>query len=282
MIKRLIQSMLYFALCAIVATVTSGIAAADVSGAGILEATGSGTVDMTTAKSKVQARMLAKRAAKVDAQRNLLEVVEGVRVTAGTTVKDAQLESDLIANRVKGMLRGAFVISESVEEMEGSYYAEVKLGVCLDGGDPQCGRQPTLSQIVYAGLAKSSDVERYSTPTSAEQPSERVTGLVVDLGGMGFSRYLDVRLKNEAGKELYGPGHFDAGSGPDWLHWADTVDAARTMADVVGEQPLVVSAKEIRNASEVIVSEETAAAVYRANAQNGDFLRQGGVILVVN
>ena len=56
--------------------------------------------------SEPQARLMALRAAKIDAQRNLLEVINGVRVTAGTTVKDMMLESDIIGTRVKGMLQG--------------------------------------------------------------------------------------------------------------------------------------------------------------------------------
>ena len=46
-----------------------------------------------------QARLMAVRAAKIDAQRNLLETINGVRVTAGTTVKDMALESDIIGTR---------------------------------------------------------------------------------------------------------------------------------------------------------------------------------------
>ena len=68
---------------------------------GIASATGLGAVDTAQARNRIQAKLLARRAAFVDAQRNLLEVVEGVRMTSGTTVRDAQFESNIIANRVK-------------------------------------------------------------------------------------------------------------------------------------------------------------------------------------
>ena len=115
---------------------------------GVVEATGFGTVDLSKTKNKIQAKLLAKRAARVDAQRNLLEMVEGVRVTSGTTVKDAQLESDLVANRVKGLLRGAFVVNEGMTEEDGQVLAEVKLALCVNASLATCKARPQLSQIL--------------------------------------------------------------------------------------------------------------------------------------
>lgn len=56
------------------------------------------------------ARMMACRAAVVDAQRNLLESIQGVRVEGTTVVADMMLESDLIKTSVSGLLQGAQVV----------------------------------------------------------------------------------------------------------------------------------------------------------------------------
>ena len=56
-------------------------------------------------------RMMACRAAIVDAQRNLLESIEGVRVEGTTVVANMMVESDVIKTSVSGVLRGARVVN---------------------------------------------------------------------------------------------------------------------------------------------------------------------------
>ncbi len=56
------------------------------------------------------ARMMACRAAVVDAQRNLLESIEGVRVEGTTVVANMMVESDMIKTSVSGLLQGAQVV----------------------------------------------------------------------------------------------------------------------------------------------------------------------------
>jgi len=257
---------------------------------GILEATGFGTVSMEKVNSKGQAKMMARRAAKVDAQRNLLETLEGVRVTSGTTVKDFQLESDLIANRVKGMLRGAFIVNESVQEEEGTFVAEVQMAVCINSEPLSCKAKTTLSQIVHGTLEQTPEADIYKPDTQSETQSGQsesaatnaaYTGLIIDVSSQQFSPYLDVRVKTSAGKELYGPGHFDPKEGGDWLHWANNVESAKSMQEIVGTQPLVVAATGTAAETDIIVSDDAAIDIFKANVQNGNFLKQGKVIFVV-
>ncbi len=59
------------------------------------------------AQNAAHAKMLAKGAAKVVAQRNLLEVIKGVRIDSQTTVNNAMIQDDTIVTRVKGMIKGA-------------------------------------------------------------------------------------------------------------------------------------------------------------------------------
>ena len=51
---------------------------------------------------KPNARPMALRAAQVDAYRNLLEIVQGVRIDSNTVVKDFMTESDVIRASVEG------------------------------------------------------------------------------------------------------------------------------------------------------------------------------------
>ena len=255
---------------------------------GVVEAMGLGTVDSAKAANPVQARILAKRAAIVDAQRNLLESIEGVRVTSGTTVKDAQLESDVVANRVKGLLKGAFIIKEDIQSMEGTWLAEVTMGVCMNASVEDCKARPKLSQILYDSLPKTPDEEKFvpaeveELPPVEETPANTAhSGLIVDLTDMDFSPYFDVRLVTDQGKEVYGPGDFNPVEGSDWLHWEKSMAAAE-QSTVVGAQPLVIQPTGTTLDSDVILSAEDAEKLYLANREGGNFLGAGKVILVLN
>ncbi|PIE68940.1 MAG: hypothetical protein CSA21_05270 [Deltaproteobacteria bacterium] len=58
------------------------------------------------AKNAAHAKMLAKGAAKVVAQRNLLEVIKGVHIDSETTVRNAMVADDTIVTKVKGVIKG--------------------------------------------------------------------------------------------------------------------------------------------------------------------------------
>ena len=72
----------------------------------VIRATGSGAPNPSAANIAV-ARLGAERAAKVDALRNLLETVKGVRIDSETTVVNAMTQSDVIRSQVQGLVQGA-------------------------------------------------------------------------------------------------------------------------------------------------------------------------------
>ncbi len=261
--------------------------------------------------SEPQARLMALRAAKIDAQRNLLEVINGVRVTAGTTVKDMMLESDIIGTRVKGMLQGAFETDSSVAFEDGSWVASVKMAVCMDKSDSLCRAKPTLASITQPSLIGAPAEARYSvsdlpalaaatvlketaapqntpepastalvqTPETTDTILNRATGLILDARALNYTPMLDVRVRTGSGKELYGPGHVPMGS--DWLHWAPSVVSANEMADIVGDAPLVMTPESLGEATELVISDNDAIKLFTSNTLSGDFLAAGKVVIVV-
>ena len=76
---------------------------------GIITATGSGAPP-SSAESIAQGRIMAKRAAILDARRNLLETVRGVRVNATTTVQNHMTASDRVITRVSGIVKMSKVV----------------------------------------------------------------------------------------------------------------------------------------------------------------------------
>jgi hypothetical protein len=92
---------------------------------GVVYASGMGPVKQSlqgTAKGKI----IARRIAIVDCQRNLLETTKGVRLTSTTTVRNAILESDVIKTTVYGLVKHAEVVSEKFEQ-DGVYRVKMKM-----------------------------------------------------------------------------------------------------------------------------------------------------------
>ncbi|HIG39055.1 MAG: hypothetical protein ABGY96_14925 [bacterium] len=62
------------------------------------------------------AKLLACRAAVVDAQRNILESIQGVRVNSATVVTDMMLDSDVIKTSVSGLVKGATIVKRAPQD----------------------------------------------------------------------------------------------------------------------------------------------------------------------
>jgi len=99
------------------------------SSTGVVMAVGVG-VPPPNAANAAQARAMAERGAYVVAVRNLLEVVKGVQVDSATLVEDFLVKSDVIRNRVSGIVKGAQKI-KSVTLADGG--VEITVGLLLTG-----------------------------------------------------------------------------------------------------------------------------------------------------
>ena len=79
-----------------------------------------------SAVNPAQARLMAERAAKVDALRNLLEQAYGVRIDSRTIVRDFVTQSDTIKARVRAYIQGAKVVDTRLLS-DGSVEVEMEL-----------------------------------------------------------------------------------------------------------------------------------------------------------
>lgn len=96
-------------------------------------------------------RLLAIRAAKVDAYRNLAETLYGTRITGMTTVRDAAIESDRFRAYIDAVVRGAQLLALTPKG-DGIYEAELELEInenlyhCFASLTPDCVGQTNAEQ----------------------------------------------------------------------------------------------------------------------------------------
>jgi len=111
-------------------------------------------VPPANAISAAQGRLMAKKAAELDALRNLAEQVQGVRINSDTTVRNFMTENDEIRTQVDAFIAGAENVDE--REMEDGTY-EVKKRLNLH----------PLSKIIPAGRAPISQMPPPAAPKSS-------------------------------------------------------------------------------------------------------------------
>lgn len=79
-------------------------------GSGIIRATGYGMPPKNASSITIR-REMAKRAALADAQRNMLRIIEQIRIDADQNVKSA-MRSKSVASKIEGYLKGYSIVSE--------------------------------------------------------------------------------------------------------------------------------------------------------------------------
>jgi len=148
---------------------------------------------------KPNGRPMALRAAQVDAYRNLLEIVQGVRIDANTVVRDFMTESDVIRASVEGIVKGFKVMNK---EYLSDGTVEVTVRMNLSG---------KLSQAIMPRIFDRQPESAPPTPPPAvSAPAGDIfTGLVIDARGLAARPAMSPKVVDENGSEVYGSMNVD-------------------------------------------------------------------------
>lgn len=284
------RTLICFTLCALLiaglplaagaATASTSVPAIDqlgVSGSinwaeGFVEATGTG-VPSSIAKSPAQARLMARRAAIVDAQRNLLESIEGVRITAKTTVQNLETTDDTIRTQVTGIVKGAKIVNEQ-QLLDGTYQVTLRINLYGSG---------SLAEVIV-------DATKPVTPVPLPSPSPSYapvalpvyTGLVIDVSGLSLERAMSPVIFDDNGRAVYGhtniiPEYIVSQGMVDYMCTPEDIRAVELGQSRAGTVPITVKAIGLRDHNvNIIISQADADRILAANAQS-NFLQKAMV-----
>ncbi len=127
------------------------------------------TASGSDAYTSAQKRLMAKRAAKVDALRNLAETIYGVRIDSSTTVRDFVTQSDTVRARLSAAIQGAKEV-DYVEHPDGT--AEVTLEITVGRVEDILGRRLYYDHKTFQATGYGAPPgESVSTPDSNPEPS---------------------------------------------------------------------------------------------------------------
>ena len=239
------------------------------------------------AYNAVQARMMARRVAIVDAYRQLAEQIKGVNVDATTTVENMMVTSDRVTTHVNALIQGARIVDEKVIA-GGGYSVKMQLSIFGAGN--------SLASAVFDRPAVREDFPVPAVPEISTQPIIRAdgqssaaaspsglaiggfTGLIVDCRGLGLKPVMSPVIKNAAGTAIYGYKNLDYDGVVKNGMAGYTHDINK--AGRAGSNPLVVKAVSLDNHNgNPVLSIADANRVLIENGATG-FLNEAKVVFV--
>jgi len=217
-----------------------------------VRARGTGVVDPSV-DDESEARLMAERAAVIVAQRNLLEIVKGVRVDSENRVKGLMAGHDAVYAGVDGAVKAARQLGEARYDGAAGT-VEVELEVDLYGPGGIAGvLQPALGDAVLTG-SPTPEVKRFL---------QQYSSLVLDGGGAGLKPSLFPKIYDEAGNllldtRLYAPDLGQPGAAA--MRFISDVDRVLAHPGLQGA-PMVVKVREVRGplGTDIVIGGQDAA-----------------------
>jgi len=278
--------------------------------AGYVSATGQGTAK--PGSNRVLARIMATRAAKVSAQRNLLEQIQGVNIDSKTTIEDSVVRNDLIRSNIRGIIRGARVYSKNLEWDGDIPVVTVEMRVCLTNQSAACSQQQALTNVLELEkkeIASSAPVRALTDEMGPEaeegvttqelpgavdeqsdqveekvvlDPNKKITGLVISLKGLAFKRSLAPVIVTALPDGTYATVYSFKAVRPRIIRtygvvrYAESVEQA-TSIEYLGDNVMVVPAHEITADNFIAIGSKNARLVHESTTHGNDYLSKAKV-----
>ncbi|HHL33173.1 MAG TPA: hypothetical protein ENJ30_02280 [Desulfobulbaceae bacterium] len=269
-----------------------------------------GYIQVIGGSEEGQSRYRASRAAEIVAQRDLLEILQGLRLSGTSSVKDGMLQSDEINTSVQGFLRGAIKCGEKYHSDKG--YAEVcmRLNIRGQGGlydiilpllkdnklvpNNKPAFKPPTAKLIPEEVNFQSPRQKTEKKSSeaaeqkmkVEAPSkltEPYDGLIVDTRNFQFRPALVNRIMTEKEQVVFEPSNIQSnvlverGCGG----FTTNDNKAKALLESWGSKnPMIVKCVGVEKNTDAKISQDDAAAVY-VNNQKSNLLAQARVVFVL-
>jgi hypothetical protein len=237
-----------------------------------------GAADARASANLAQARLMAEEAARAMAALRIAEIVDGLRITSETNVREAMVRNQSVRTQVNAFLKGIrYGEPRAIPQPDGSIIVEVVASLGFFGDQGLVGTIQDAIPQEGRGQGK--------PPAAAEKPSTPYTGVIVDATGLAVRPGLAPRILTETKREVYGaadvPRDYVIVQG--MVGYAPSVADAKQKTDRVGSNPLVVRAvaTDEKNGLNVIVSPEDAGRILGAD-RDSRALKEARVIFVLN
>lgn len=216
---------------------------------------------------------LARRAAIVDAYRQLAETIKGVQIDSETTMRDLAIESDVVTAKVKALVQGARIVEEVVNE-DGSY--SVKAAIPLYGAKSLAAIAVPEAQKDILPQETPEISEDYTPAPEVKAQAASYTGVIVDATGLGLEGTFSPVIYDVNGRAIYGMRNIDKdfAISQGMVEYSSDLQAASANSRA-GSNPLVVKAVSARgggnsvNPVNVVVSVEDGDKILYANEKSG-------------
>ena len=214
---------------------------------------------------------LARRAAIVDAYRQLAETIKGVQIDAETSMRDLAIESDIVNTKIKALVQGARIVEEYAND-DGSY--TVRMAIPLYGVKSVATIAVPEAQKTILPEEAPEISEDYTPAPEVQAEAASYTGVVVDAAGLGLEGIFSPVIYDVNGRAIYGMRNIDKdfAISKGMVEYYNDLQTATVNS---GANPLVVKAVSVRggansvNPVNVVVSVEDGDKILYANEKSG-------------
>lgn len=227
------------------------------------------------------AKMMARRAAIMDAQRNLIEIIKGTQVDAESTMNNFLLASDVVKTKVSGVITGAKIISEGIED--GGYHVVLGVNEYGVGSVAEIAIDAKMGDYQPEPVAKPSETAKKNyTPAPQANIGSGYTGLVIDARGSGLVRTFCPVIYDTNGRSIYGVHNVDKDYAishgiVEYAGDAGTLQVVELGASRAGGNPLIIKIVSLReratNKCDVVISAEDADKILIENQRSGMLMK---------
>jgi hypothetical protein len=232
---------------------------------GFIEAMGMATVDTAKMKNKVQAELMAQEGACAMAYAKLSEMLNGVAVTANTTVVNMLTQDQYARTATRGIIKGARRIEERVTWSGGAPKGICRIGIVLRGSK---GVQVPFYESAIRNKVEGS-IPVFTAPQTASVPAGAYTGIVIDARGYNLQPAMIPQVFTGDGKLVYGASIVDprAARQNGLAGYASSLNSS-SVSKRAGNNPLIIKAEGLVGKQKAGVRISTADAI-GALAANG-------------